>query len=75
MKKRHILLISTFLGSLAAMVIALPSWTEATTPAVVGSLIMNAASFIGAMSTDRATFRRRGDLGSISRRDLTGGQS
>jgi hypothetical protein len=68
MKKRHYVLISTFLGSLAALVAALPDWHNATTPAFVGSLLLNGASFIGAIASDRATLRRRDrdrDLGTI----------
>lgn len=71
MNRRHALVISMFLGSLAAVVSALPNWTDATTPAFVGSLILNVSSFIGALSTDRVKRRGREEyVGSFRRRGM-----
>lgn len=52
LSKTQWLIVCVSLGSLGAMIAALPNWHMATTPAFIGALLVNFTSHLAGLFTD-----------------------
>ncbi len=50
--------LAAFIGSLAAMVTALPHWDDSLHPPFIGALLMNVSAFLAAFFSDKQIPRR-----------------